>query len=82
MKKAIFLLIGFTTLFFYPTFSQSFDEIKALCSELEEKYSVQIYVDDMPKTTWKLNYQYAEMNDYGRLYTYLQLFDKEFSKYP
>ena len=62
--------------------AQDIDKIRALCNELETKFSVKIYFESFPVTSWKLDYQLAEPKDSSGLYSYLQLFDKEFSKYP
>lgn len=62
--------------------AQDIDKTRALCTELETKFSVKIFIESFPLTSWKLDYQPAEPEDSSKLYAYLQLFDEEFSKYP
>ncbi len=49
---------------------------------MEEKYSIKIHTNYIPLTTWDLDYELDQGQDYESLYNYLELFDKEFSKYP
>ncbi len=78
--KSVFTCILILSLQY--SYGQSFDEIKTFCTELEEKYSIEFFIETCPSTSWKLHYRFAEENDYQKLYNYLKLFDTEFSKYP
>ncbi|MEM7181421.1 MAG: hypothetical protein AAF518_10950 [Spirochaetota bacterium] len=43
---------------------------------------MKIYIHTFPQTSWPIRYRFASKTDEPRLYSYLQLFAKEFSKYP
>ncbi|MCF6289013.1 MAG: putative zinc-binding metallopeptidase [Proteobacteria bacterium] len=58
------------------------DDINKRILEMEEKYSIKFHIDLMPTTSWILEYEFAQEQDYENLLNYLDLFDKEFGKYP
>ena len=68
----------------YNSYAQeiSADNINKRVLLLEEKYSIKIHTNYIPFTTWDLDYELDQGQDYESLYNYLELFDKEFSKYP
>ncbi|MCF6289012.1 MAG: putative zinc-binding metallopeptidase [Proteobacteria bacterium] len=57
------------------------DDINKRVLEMEEKYSIKFHIDLMPTTTWIIDYEFAQEQDYENLFSYLELLDMEFSKY-
>jgi hypothetical protein len=82
MKRSFFATLLFLLVLVQNSYSQSYESIKELCLNLEEKYSVNIYFEEFPETTWEIDYTLADSSDYQKLYNYILLFDSEFSKYP
>ncbi len=81
MKNFYILLI---TLISFNLVAQELilEDIKKQVEVMEKKYGVKFHIDTMPKTTWAIKYEFAQIQDYENLYNYLNLFDKAFGKYP
>ncbi|MCF6289011.1 MAG: putative zinc-binding metallopeptidase [Proteobacteria bacterium] len=77
----ILLLIALTS---YNSHAQEITvgDIKKRVLLMEKKYSLKMHTDYMPYTTWDIDYDFAQGQDYENLYNYLGMFDKELSKYP
>lgn len=64
-------------------FSNAKRKISLISSRIEKKYSINLTYDDIPKATWdKVKYKVASQADYGQLLKYVELFQREFNKYP
>lgn len=74
------LLILFAILITNISFANQ-DQIDKILTQLKEKYSIQFVYKDIPESTWK-EVNYINITDYEELYKYLQIFSKEFNKYP
>ncbi|PLW94684.1 MAG: hypothetical protein C0592_02115 [Marinilabiliales bacterium] len=81
MKRLLQIIIYFIVSVQF-SYAHDYESIKDLCQNLEEKYSINIYFEDFPETTWEIGYTLADETNYEKLYTYILLFDEEFSKYP
>ncbi len=58
------------------------DDINNRVLAMEKKYSIKFYIDFMPQNTWDIAYEFAQEQDNDNLFSYLELFDQEFNKYP
>ena len=58
------------------------DDINKRVLAMEKKYAIKFYIDFMPTNTWDTAYEFAQEQDYDNLFSYLELFDQEFNKYP
>lgn len=70
------------TVFTGPLHAYSYDDIEKLQSKLEDKYSIKLYIKEIPFSIWDLDFDVVTEEDFDILYNYLLLFDEEFSKYP
>ena len=82
MKKICYILILASLLLTHSAYAQDYLDIRRLCSKLASDYSIKVYFEKFPVTSWKINYELATKQDYEKLYNYLLLFDNEFAKYP
>ncbi len=82
MKNILLLLIVLITSFNLQAQDITISDINKLTQEFETKYSIKVLIDKMPKTTWEVDYEFAQEKDYQNLYNYLNILIEEFSKYP
>ena len=82
MKRICFILILTLSYLIQSAYAQDYAKIKELCSELESKYSITLYFDEFPVTSWVIDYALATEKDYKKLHRYILNFDTEFTKYP
>jgi len=82
IKRICYILILALLLLTHSSYAQDYLDIKRLCSKLGSEYSIKIYFEKFPATSWKIDYALATRDDYKKLYNYLLLFDNEFAKYP
>ena len=82
IKRICYILILALLLLTHSSYAQDYLDIRRLCSSLENNYSIKVYFEKFPVTSWKIDYDFATKQDYEKLYNYLLLFDNEFAKYP
>lgn len=82
MKRIYYTLFIVSSCLAQSSYAQDHSDIKKLCDKLENKYSIKLYFEEFPATSWKIDYALATRKDYKKLHRYILIFDNEFSKYP
>ena len=82
VKKICYLLTLALSCQIQFSYAQDYETIEKICSNIEKKYSIKIYFDEFPSTSWKIDYALATKQDYKKLQRYILSFDNEFKKYP
>ncbi len=81
MKKfpIIFIVL---TLLLTSVQAKTLKDLRNLKAGFEKKYSIQLFFEEIPFSTWKIDYEVVTKEYYDELFDYMVLLDEEFSKYP
>ena len=83
MKSTIYCIFTIVLIFSIQIVqAENLIKINELVQRFDDKYSIKIRFEEIPKASWDIKYRIAKPAHYHRLYNYLLLLHEEYNKYP
>ncbi len=60
--------------------AKTLEDLRKLKADFEKKYSIQLFFEEIPFSTWEIDYEVVTDEYFDDLHNYILLLDNEFAK--